>query len=366
MDPNNQQMPPATPGQAPTPNPAPFGPPTPPPAPTAQYGSVQPVPGKSKKNMLMIIIIAAVVVAAAVAYGVYSYMSNTPENLIKSAVQNLSTEKALAATVKMENGTADSNVSFTGDVAFKVDPNNAKNGEVVVGIGSGSQRLGVNLLSLDGTMYVKLAQAENLGDLLASFSSDSAALSSTAFANALKNVNDKWFEITSDQVQSLAESSGNDNVTASPSPEDLKKTLEIYTQHPFIKADKTYADEVIDGSNTAHFSVKVDRNEEVKFLEALKAANLATIKVTDEDITKVKDTPEATDVALELWIARDSHKFKQIRMANTKQGEESTITLTLKSELPTFDAFEKPSKTYPISQFYTILLSTSMPSGSLR
>jgi hypothetical protein len=355
MDPNNQQMPPANPGQAP------MTPPSTPPS--AQFG-VAPVTapaGGGKKKMLLWVIIAALIVVAGVAYGVYAYISNTPENLIKSAVQNMSREKSLAATLNIMSGTGSDKVTLNGDLAFKADPNNGKNGEAIVGIGTDSTRVSLSALSLDGTLYLKLAHAENLGELLSSFAgSESAALDSSEFAAALENVNDKWFEITKDQVQAIAESSGNANVAASPTPEDLKKTLEIYNQHSFVKPDKIYADEVVDGSNSAHFSVKVDKNEEVAFLQALKAANLATIKVTDDDINQVKDATETTDTTLDLWISRDGHKFKQLRVVGTKPGEEVTMTVTLKSQLPTFDPLEKPSSTRPFSDFYTILLGGSL------
>ena len=319
-----------------------------------------PAAGGGKKNMLLWIIIAAVILVAGAAYGVYAYLSNTPENLIKAAVQNLGNEKALAATLNIENGTGSDKVTLTGDIAIKADPSNNKNGEVIVGIGTDDSRVALNALSLDGTLYLKLTQAENLGALLSSFSgAESEALSSREFATALANLNEKWFEITKDQVQAIAESSGNDSIAGTPTPEDLKKMFEIYNQHPFVKPDKTYADEVVDGSNSAHFSVKVDKNEEVKFLEALKAANLATIKVTDDDISQVKDSPEVTDTTLDLWISRDGHKFKQLRMVSTKPGEEVTMTIVLKGQLPTFDPLVKPSPTRPVSDFYSLLLGSS-------
>lgn len=318
---------------------------------------------KMSKNAIIGIIAAVVVLAGAVAYGVYAYISNTPDNLLISAVDNLKDKKSLAASYKIVSGTEQNGVSFSGDVAVTTDPSNNKNGEIIMGLGTGDKRVAINALSLDSTLYLKASNAENLGTLLASFSADSSSLSSPEFAAALKNLDGQWFELKPSDIQSIAQSSGNDNVSGAVSPEDLKKVLDIYHQHPFIKSDKTYADQVVDGANSAHFSLKDDNNTEVAFLQAVKNANLSTIKVSDDDIAKAKAAPSTpTDGTVEVWIARDSHQFKQIKVTNTKKGEESAVTLTLMSSLPTFDKFEKPSSIKPISQLLTTLLGPSISS----
>ena len=325
---------------------------------------------KMNKNVLIAIIMAAVLLVAGVAWGVYAMVMNSPENLMKAAVQNLSKEKQLAATIKVVNGTENANTTFTGDVAVSIDPSNQKNGEVIAGLGSSDQRVGLSVLTLDKTLYMKLSGAENLGTLLGSMSetsSDTAALASPQFAAMLKNLNDQWFELNEEDLKSLSGSAtSTETEVATASPEDLKKVFELYDRHPFVKADQTYADEVVDGANSAHFSIKIDKNEYVAFAQSVKDANLATIKLTDEDMQKVKDSDPMKDTIVEFWIARDSKEFKQVRMVHTKKGEEASITLTMTGKLPTFDKFEKPAGTKSITELMTTLLGSSIDQAELE
>jgi hypothetical protein len=366
MNPDSQQ--PAAPAPVPSaPQPSTPTPVTPSPAPNPTFtptaGDATPpvTTGKKKlsKNMMMAIVAVAVLVVAGIAYGVYAYVSNLPENLMQSAIENIKNEKSLAANFKVVSGTDANGVTVSGDAAYAIDPTNSKNGELIFGLGTNDKRVAINALALDNTLFLKLTNMENLGALLGTFSSDIAAANTPALATALKNVNNQWFELTKDDVKSLAQSSGNDSIAGAVSPDDLKQVLTIYNQHPFVKTDKTYPDEVIDGSNSAHFSVKPDKNETIAFLQALKAANLSTIKVTDADITDEKNANYDNNAPLDVWIARDTKKFKQLRIVDTTKGSEMAVTITLSSKLPTFDKFQKPADVKPMSDFTTLLLGSN-------
>lgn len=317
-----------------------------------------PVPASSKKrlprNTLIGIIVAIVLVAAIGAYVAYVYVQNMPANLLSSAIDNARAMKSLAAKFTLVSGT-NPTVTFTGDVAFQQDSANAKNGEVILGIGSGEQRIGVNALSLDGSLYLKATNLEALSSLAANMSDTSSMLDLSGLGSTLKTLDGQWYSLSGDDIKSLAQTGGNNNVSGAVSPEDIKKVLDIYKQHQFIVIDKTYNDESIDGTNTAHFSVKEDKNAEVAFLQAVKAANLSTIKVTDQDITDAKQSTNSNDVTIEVWIARDSRSFKQVKLNDTKKGEEATLTLTTATSLPTFDSFQKPANTKPISDIFSQL-----------
>lgn len=338
-------------------------------APVSPAPAATPTSGGGKKlskGTIIGIIAAVIVLAAAIAYGVYAYVSNTPDNLLQSAIDNLKDKKSLAASYKIVNGTEQNGVTFSGDLAAMTDPSNSKNAEVIFGLGTGDKRVMLSGLAVGDTAYFKFTNAENLSTLMSSFGSDSV-LASPDFASSLKNLDNQWFELQPSDVKSLAQSGGNDNVTGAVSPQDLQKVLDIYRQHPFIKVDKTFADQVVGGANSAHFSLKVDVNTEVAFLQAVKDANLSTIKVTDDDIAKAKtESATSADSVVEVWIARDSHQFKQVKMTNTKKGEESSITLTLMGSLPTFDKFQKPSGAKPISELLTTLLGTSVNPAELN
>ncbi len=351
------------PDQQDTPNPQPQEMPaaTPTPAPILKSGK------KLSKNVIIGALAGAIVLAGAISYGVYAYISNSPDNLLLSAVDNLKAKKSFGGTFKIVNGTEQNGVTFSGDVAAAADPSNNKNGEVILGLGTGNKRVAINALSLAGTLYLKATNTENLGPLLSSFSGGSESLSSPEFASALKVLNNQWFEIQQSDVKSLAQNTGSDNFSGAISSDDLKRVLDIYHQHPFIKSDKIYNDEVVDGSNSAHFSLKIDAKEQVAFLQAVKNANLSTIKVTDDDINRIKTDPGTnTDSIVEIWIARSSRQLKQLKVTNTKKGDESALTLTLVDSRPTFDKFEKPASSKPISELLTSLLGPSITANELN
>src|SRR5512137_2824849 len=95
----------------------------------AEPAAAAPVVGgkKSKKGLIIGIVIAVIIIAAGVVYGVYAYMSSSPDNLMKTAVNNLSKEKSLATTFKIEQAGS----TFSGDLAYTTDPANTKNGELI-------------------------------------------------------------------------------------------------------------------------------------------------------------------------------------------------------------------------------------------
>lgn len=334
--------------------PAPVGPA---PMPTASAGSRR----KISKNMLIGIIVGAVLLAGIIAWAVYAIISNSPENLMKAAAQNLVKEKQVAGKVAITNE-SEPRANLNGDFAFVVDASNDKNSQFSFSIGKDSNRFNLKGLLLDKNAYFRLSGTENLATLYGSAEASPEA----AVVTMLKNINDQWFELTEQDVKSLAGTVG--GATAPPtsvSQDDFKRIMQIYDQHTFIKADQTFADEVVDGANPAHFSVKFDEQQYIAFLQAVKDANLTTAKVTDKDMQEAKEdakkaAEEAKDYKFELWIARDSKKFKQLRVQNTKENDKTVMTLTFAGALPSLEKYEKPAGAKPISELMTTLIGPSI------
>lgn len=338
--------------QMPAPAPAPGMPPTP--------MSGQTVTGGKKKTGMMIgILVAALVVLAGVGYGVYAYISNTPDNMMKAAVGNLGNAKTLAATFKIASDDAATGTSLSGDLAYNVDPANSKNAEIIVNVGTGDSQVGLRSLALGDTAYVKFMNLEHVGALISAFAPSANAAGSAQLATLFKSINDIWFVVTPEETKTLT---GNENI-GSASPEDVKKVVNIYEQHSFVKADKTFADEAVNGANSAHFSLKVDKDQMVAFLQGVKDANLKSFTVTDEDITKAKDAKDDSKTTIEVWIARDSKQFTQLKLVSTDSESPMSMTLTMTKTLPTFDKFEKPAGARPLSDM-TLIMQQSLGLGS--
>jgi hypothetical protein len=311
------------------------------------------------KNKLIALIVLGVVLVAAMAYGAYAYISNTPDVLLQTALSNLTKQKSFAAQYTITSGTGAS-ATVKGDFATTSDSANSKNGEALIGIGSGADRLSLSLLSLDGTLYLKAMNAEGLVATIGALGGADSGPYIAQFRSVLKNLDNQWFELSKSEIQSMVKDSGNETVNGSISPADLQKVSDIYRQHQFIKPDKTFADQTINGKKCAHFSIKVDQQQEIAFMQAVKAANLATIKITDTEIDDVKKNNPMQDTAMEVWIARDSHTLEQAKFASTKKDNHSSMTVTMTGTLPTFDKFQKPANVRPFSDIWTILFGSTV------
>ncbi|MGH7196642.1 MAG: hypothetical protein ACREGJ_02630 [Candidatus Saccharimonadales bacterium] len=314
--------------------------------------------GGNKKKWWMIGGIIALVVAGIAAFGVYAYITNTPDYLLNKSIENLGKQSAAAAKFKLLSGTEANGMTISGDVAVRADEANKQNGEVVVGVGTGDSRVSLMARVIDGSLYTRAGSLDNFQRLVSTFSADAAETYNTPeFAAALKRIDGVWFFMTKEEFEDLAKSSGRDEVTDAPTPEEMKKVWEIYQRHPFLRADKTFSDEAIEGVNTAHFSIRLDRNQLVAFLQDLKAANLKSIKVTDADIEDAKKESETLeDGSLEVWVTRGEPKLKQVKVTSTEKGSESALTLTMATELPKLEKLEKPEGAKPMSELLTTFL----------
>jgi hypothetical protein len=368
---------PSTQPENPVPTPAPVTPPTPPVTPTpptetpsGQLGgtvvggaSAAPVAGGGmfkNKNILLAIVVGALLVLGGGAYAVYAYVTNTPDYLLNQATNQFwKNENAMAAKLKISTSQGGTAMTFNGDFAFQVDPSNTKNGQAVIGLGTGSSRVTVTAEVFDETLYFKLGSLQNLGSLAQSFGGDASAIyGSTEFLTAVSRLNDKWFSLSKEELKALAKETSSDApVSGSVSADDIKQLLAIYNKHPFMKPDKVYADQVIDGVSSAHFNLKVDKDQLKAFLTELKAANLKTFPVTDADIKEAETTKEtSSEASIDFWVARDTKKLKQIEVSGTEAGSTTKITVTFVTNLPKLDKIEKPANALPLSKLMETLL----------
>ncbi len=311
------------------------------------------------KNVVVGIIVAALLVLLGGAYAVYAYVTNTPEYMLNQAVSQFWTnQNAMAAKLKFTSNQGGSEVSFNGDFAFQVDSTNPKNGEVVVGIGSGSSRISITAEAFEEALYMKFGSLQNLGSLAQSFGGDAGSIyGSPEFLTYISKLNDKWWSISKEELQALAkQTAGEAELSGNVSVNDFKQFVEVYKSHPFFVTDKVYVDQAIDGVNSAHFSLKVDVAKYKAFLTAVKATNLKMFPITDQDIADADKHPEEfKNPTFDFWVARDSKKLRQLKITDTQNGAMSGITITFETNLPKLDKIQKPANATPFSQLFQTL-----------
>lgn len=362
MNPDSPQptptQPAAAPPQAPPVTPAP-------PAPAGPSAAVVTGGRPSKKKAIIIGIVVAILLLAGVAYGVYAYVVNTPQNLLNTALTNLAGQKAYAGEMKYTQGTGQKATNGSGSFAFETDPTNSKNWQGSITLGASDKSFGIKALALDTTTYLKASNLENLFALFGGL--DTGTESFAAMASFFKSIDNQWIELSQSDMQTIAQSSGSDSGIGVPSGTDMQKVFTTYSQHPFLVPYTVYKDEVAGGSNSAHFSVKFDKPQYIAFLQALKSANLKTVPVTDADISKAKSQPDTIqDGTVEVWVSRDTKKFTQVRMTDTKKDEESAYTITLDTKLPTFEPFQKPAGAKSFTSLLDSLVQPSLNQDELN
>jgi hypothetical protein len=317
----------------------------------------------NKKKMLLIGLVVAVLAVAGIAYGVYAYITNSPDYIMRQAVTQLGKQEAFAAKFKLTSGSEGANVTMSGDFAARGDMANGQNGELVIGLGTGDSRVTLTTRVIDGALFVRAGSLTNLSKLLGAFSPETAqSFNTPEFTQMISGINNQWFTLSKEEIQQYSQMSGGASVSEAPSPDELKKVVDIYDKHPFLKADKSYPDEVVEGTNSAHFNLKIDQQALGTFLTEVKAANLKSFKVTDEDIAEAKKQANLADVGtVEVWVTRDTKQLKQLKFTSTDANSPGSLTLTLVTDLPKLEKLEKPANAKPFSEITSLLLGPVVP-----
>lgn len=311
---------------------------------------------KSNRRLIAGIFTSAIVVAVLIAFGVYAVISNSPESLLRLAMFNAVKDKAAAANVELSDG--GNRPPLAGNVAFAVDQVNNRNWRAAIDTNTNDAQLNVETLILNREIFIK-GNGTNPEEVLRN--NGWITINTEQLHGKL---NGQWYRITENDVRALADMLNLHHPIAIPSSSDIGRVAEIYTQHQFIKPDRIFDDEIIDGVNTAHFTLKRDNGQFVAFLEAVKAANLQTIKVTDSDINWARNNSSEALIpnsTVEVWIGRDNKKLKQMRVTSVTDGREFITKATLENNPPNLGNYSEPSDAKPVSE---IIMSALGPSFS--
>jgi hypothetical protein len=347
--------------QAPAAQPMPAPTPPPQPQPTIATG------GGNKKKILVISLVVALLAVAGIGYGVYAYVTSSPDYVLRQALTQAGKQDAFAAKFKLTTGTDSASVTISGDVAARGDMTNGQNGEFVMGLGSGGSRVSLTSRVVDGALFVRVGSLTNLPRLLGSFSPEAAAMyTRPEFTQMMSRLNEQWFTMSKEELQQLAQTGGSANVSDFPTPDEFKKLADIYEKHPFVKADKVYADEVVEGSSSAHFSLKIDQQTLSAFLTDVKAANLKSFQLTDQDIAEAKNEANLNELgSFEVWVTRDTRQLKQLKFTSTDANSPGSLVLTMATNLPQLGKLEKPANAKPFSEITSLLLGPTIQQPTL-
>ena len=343
-----------------TPTPIPGGMPTTPVdanAPTAEStDATADAPKKKKKTGLIVGIIVAVLLAGGVVGGILFYNAHeAPEKQVSDAVMNALSEQFVAST---SGSSADElgglKMSFSGSIK---SPESDSDETIDI-------KLSADVALKDTeTLYVKIDGVKEAIDGLMDGVDDagddeSAKLANEIVDSVVKEVDDKWIAITSDDVE---DDSGFDCLSKASeklsSESYSKKVKGIYEKYPFVHYKKDSKIETIDGLNYYEVEIDEEKNEKFdeefqktdeykefstcmeKFLGGMLSTDSATVELdaddlSDDDLDDAEDdvesgTSEMTMVA-KLGITTWTHELKGVKMDMTDK-EDGTIAIDLRS-----------------------------------
>ena len=327
----------------------PFSNNTPPPVPRPDNRSTLPVPdvetpsqtvvfdgdndfgGGTKKWFTVTLIIAGIMaLVAIIVFGVYVYVTNTPNYMLGAAVSNLASSDGEAGNITFTSKIGSKEIKTDGDFVAYSDPTNTKQGQVAVSLGQGAARVSAMARVFESGSYVETAGLGNLGRLIKAMGGNAARFTDDKLAqlNALDN---RWYTITPAEMSDVDAIIPQHNVQGNITSGDVLALEQLYVKSPFVVVGQQLNDEQVNGVNSMHLGLRIDRTKLGDYLQAVKDAHLAAVTVTDNDIRTVRALSDLDKVQIEVWISRSDHAFQQFKVV-APNGTDTTL-VTLKSEI---------------------------------
>lgn len=288
-------------------------------------------PGVSRKKKLGLIglIVGIVVVLLGASAGAYFgyYLPNQPENILKSALVN-SFSKDKANSVHF-NGKA-SVTDTASDTTYSAEFTGASSQtqfDLSVKIDALVTTVTFDMRSLDGkSFFLRLGGLDGLPELLAQ-TGDPVVES---YGPVLMAINDQWYEINESLIEEWLGTSLESGVLTEA---DIKKLGQAYEQHQFLVVKETLASESINGRDSYHYKVVVDKDKLKKFVAALKDAKLDSIKLTQKNVDDFSNMLMGVNFSkypIDVWIDKDSKMFTQLGFKVEEDGAvfDAKVTIT--------------------------------------
>lgn len=309
-------------------------------APAAVSGGTQSSGGKKKKLILLATIVAAVLVlAGGVAAAYYAVVvPNQPQRIAADAIGNtINSEKVTSVgfegEVTFEGGEISKGISgltFTGasSVAGAVD--------LQLKLRTAVTEVGLDIKSADSkSYYIRLSGLNGIDQLLAaaagasaSSNPEMAAAMTQQIAPIIQAVNNNWYMIDESLVKQITGQSGVAIEQQKLSTEDANKIKEAYKSNQFLKINKRLDDQDIKGQGSYHVEASIDNAKLKSFLEAVKNANVASLKIEQAQIDEFAKA-DLSKYPFELWVSKKDRLITQLAASVEQEGTTYKVRVAL-------------------------------------
>lgn len=255
-------------------------------------------------------------------FGIYVYASNTPGYMLSAALQNFITSDGDAGTFSYQKQ-QDGATTVNGDFIGYVDPSNPHVNTLTVNAGQDASRVSAQLRLFPDGNFVQIAGLGNLGRLVQNMHGDASAFTPEN-SILLSSYDGRWYTATSDDIAEAQQVLPQHTLQNGPTSTDLETLGQLYLKHQFLTAGQNLGDEQVNSINTMRLKVTIDASKFHDFLQALKAANLKSLQLTDDDIQNIEKSSFMNGALIEAWINRTDRTFQQLRL--TRPADITTIT----------------------------------------
>jgi hypothetical protein len=285
----------------------------------------------------------------------YLIISNTPNYMLGVATQNLFTSGGAAGNFVYETTGKRGASATNGDFLLYSDPTDPQKSSVTAGFGQGASRVSTAILLSNGTNYVQTAGLGNLKRLLDSARIDSSSLATDELVR-LSSLDGQWYSLTADDAEEVDQTISQHTLRGAVSPSHISKIADLYQKNAFIKVLQQYSDEPINTIQSMHLRIGVDGPKFAAFIRSVKAAAIASINVTEADITTLERF-SLDPYTIEVWISRSDRTFQQWKVTSKQPSDIAVTTINFKSDAVATarQAVQQPQNVRSMSVFVTSL-----------
>lgn len=269
----------------------------------------------------------ALALAGIVIFAVYAYMTSTPNYMLNAAMTNFANSEGQAGSFGYEAATDGKTTKLTGDFLTFTDPADDRNSATSIALGTGAARVTANVRLFNDSNDVQFIGLGNIARLIQS-TGQKSTLSKDALVR-LGSLDGQWYSQTPNDLWQLKPITSQHTLQGTANSGLAETMAQLYAKHPFITVLQQLGDEQIDGINTMHLKLGIDRNKLGDYLRALKAAESTTLMLTDEDINHITTSNTWNQLTTEVWIARSDRTFRQMKFSLPSDNNTSTQTLTV-------------------------------------
>lgn len=302
-----------------------------------QYAAAAPArhPSKKKKGLVaaLIAVIAVLVLAGGAAWAYFGYyVPNRPENVLKAALANsFSADKINSVSL---NGEVHTNDNEGGRFEVSFEGGFAEGGrfDVSASLDLLVTSITIDARSLDGeTFYIRGSNLEGLTQMLGA--GDDATVQ--AYAAIISSLEGQWIDISRSFVEQSTGTSGSPLLAGS----DLDKFVQAYNEHPFLSVQEVLPGEQINGTDSHHYRIAIDKAAFEAFARTLRDAEPGALSLSEEQLEQLLSALEDTDFkdnVFDAWITKGTKQFSQISFA-VVTDDDTTVDARI-----TFTAYNEP------------------------